>query len=241
MATYKVQAGDTLSSIAKKLGVKNWRDIYNANLKIIKNPNMIYKGQTLSIPGGKGSTAKAQTPSQQIASQYAKTVEDPTRTGFEKKYGLESEIRPDEAFMQFAEQQVNPYMLDLAQKQVREFDWSSAISGASASGMNTANRGDLVNQLNSDRLNQINSYIKTQNDLFSNWYNKELNAYTTAKNPSKYQLGKFGINVGGKTQNLTPTKTQYTYASPIDYQKQFAYGGYYSRPRTWGDIIKATA
>jgi len=238
---YVVQKGDTLEKIAKRLGVKSWRDLWNLNVKTLKanyakTGNYLLKGQTLQT-----TAVKNGTPSQQVGASYASKVEDPTRQTFINKYGSEADLRPDESFQQFAEQQVNPYMIEQAQKQVRGFDWSSAISGASASGMNQVTRSDLVNQLNSDRLNQINNYINTQNDLFSNWYNKELDAYGKAKNPSKYQLGKFGINVGGTTQNLTPTKTQYSYQSPVNYQNMFGYGNYYSRPRTWGDIIKVNA
>jgi len=50
--TYTVQAGDSLSKIAKKLyGDGNkWRVIFEANQDIIKNPDLIHPGQTLKIP-----------------------------------------------------------------------------------------------------------------------------------------------------------------------------------------------
>lgn len=237
---YTVQKGDTLESIAKKLGVKNWRDLWNLNVKALKanyakTGNYLLKGQNLSTKAAKGGGS----PSFQVGSQYANKVADPTRQGFEKKFGMQDVLRPDEAFMQFAEQQVNPEALRLAQEQVRGFDWSSAISGASASGMNNLNRTGMINSLDRQRQTQINDYVENQRNLFSNWYDKQVQDYMTAKNPSKYQLGKFGINVGGTTQNLTPSTTQYSYTSPIDYQRQFAYGGYYNKPRTWGDIIKS--
>lgn len=238
---YVVQRGDTLEKIAKKLGVKNWRDLWNMNVKTLKanhakTGNYLLKGQKITTSAAKTGGS----PSQQTGAKYANKVEDPTRQGFEKKFGLEGELRPDESFMQFAEQQVNPEALRQAQEQVRGFDWSAAISGASASGMNNLSRGNLINNLDRQRQTQINQFVGSQKDLFSNWYNKELNSYMTAKNPSKYQLGKYGINVGGATQNVTPNKNQYTYQSPINYQNQFAYGGYYNKPRTWGDIIQST-
>lgn len=238
---YTVQKGDTLESISKKLGVKNWRDLWNLNLKTLKanyakTGNYLLKGQSIST---KAAAKGGGSPSTQVGSQYANKVADPTRQGFEKKFGMQDALRPDEAFMQFAEQQVNPEALRVAQEQVRGFDWSSAISGASASGMNDLNRTGLIDSLDRQRRTQISDYTNTQNDLFGNWYDKQVDAYMRAKNPSKYQLGKFGINVGGTTQNLTPSTSQYTYASPINYQQQFAYGNYYNKPRTWGDIIKS--
>lgn len=54
MQDYTVKKGDTLTAIAKRLtGSSNWRPIYNANRGIIGgNPNRIYPGQRLVIPGG---------------------------------------------------------------------------------------------------------------------------------------------------------------------------------------------
>ena len=51
--TYVVVAGDCLWNIAyKTTGTgKNWTAIYEANKSIIKNPNCIYVGQVLNIPG----------------------------------------------------------------------------------------------------------------------------------------------------------------------------------------------
>lgn len=46
---YTVQRGDTLSSIAAKFHT-TWQAIYNANRNTIKNPNLIYPQQKLTIP-----------------------------------------------------------------------------------------------------------------------------------------------------------------------------------------------
>lgn len=51
-STYTIKSGDTLWAIAKKFygdGAK-YTAIYNANKSKIKNPNLIYPGQVLTIP-----------------------------------------------------------------------------------------------------------------------------------------------------------------------------------------------
>ena len=50
--TYTVVAGDSLSKIAKReYGDANaWKRIYEANRDLIKDPDLIYPGQTLKIP-----------------------------------------------------------------------------------------------------------------------------------------------------------------------------------------------
>ena len=50
-STYTVVAGDSLSGIAAKLGIADWRTIYNANKGVIGgDPNMIRPGMVLTIP-----------------------------------------------------------------------------------------------------------------------------------------------------------------------------------------------
>jgi nucleoid-associated protein YgaU len=50
--TYTVVKGDSLSRIAKReYGDANkWRTIYEANRDLIKDPDLIYPGQLLSVP-----------------------------------------------------------------------------------------------------------------------------------------------------------------------------------------------
>jgi nucleoid-associated protein YgaU len=51
--TYVVVKGDTLSGIAKREygNANKWRTIYEANKGVIKDPDLIYPGQELKIPG----------------------------------------------------------------------------------------------------------------------------------------------------------------------------------------------
>ena len=51
--SYTVVKGDSLSKIAKRFygDAQQWRKIYEANQDQIKNPDLIYPGQTFRIPG----------------------------------------------------------------------------------------------------------------------------------------------------------------------------------------------
>ena len=50
--THTVVKGDTLSKIAKQYygSAGQWKRIYEANKDTIKNPDLIYPGQTFKIP-----------------------------------------------------------------------------------------------------------------------------------------------------------------------------------------------
>ena len=50
--TYTVVKGDSLSKIAKQFygSAGQWKKIYEANKDSIKNPDLIYPGQTFRIP-----------------------------------------------------------------------------------------------------------------------------------------------------------------------------------------------
>ena len=52
MSTYVVVKGDTLSKIAQRAygDARQWRKIYEANKDMIKDPDLIYPGQSFRIP-----------------------------------------------------------------------------------------------------------------------------------------------------------------------------------------------
>jgi nucleoid-associated protein YgaU len=51
--SYTVKKGDSLSKIAKRVygDAQQWRKIHEANRDIIDNPDLIYPGQVLKLPG----------------------------------------------------------------------------------------------------------------------------------------------------------------------------------------------
>ncbi|MGM9472569.1 transglycosylase family protein [Pseudarthrobacter sp. YS3] len=49
--TYTLEAGDTLSTVAGKLGIAGgWQHLADANLDTISNPNLVFAGQVIQLP-----------------------------------------------------------------------------------------------------------------------------------------------------------------------------------------------
>jgi nucleoid-associated protein YgaU len=50
--TYEVQAGDSLSKIAKRVygNASAWKKIFEANRDLLKDPDKIFPGQKLKLP-----------------------------------------------------------------------------------------------------------------------------------------------------------------------------------------------
>ena len=49
--TYTLEAGDTLSTAAEKLGIEGgWQSLADANLDTIADPDLVFEGQVLQLP-----------------------------------------------------------------------------------------------------------------------------------------------------------------------------------------------
>ena len=83
-ADYTVQKGDSLWKIARdQLGSgARWNEIYEANRDVVRDPNLIYVGQTLSIPTEQENTGAQET-----------TEEETTMTNTEKALSPHPDLR----------------------------------------------------------------------------------------------------------------------------------------------------
>ena len=247
MATYIVKPGDSLSAIAKRLGLSGWQELYNRNKSVIgSNPNLIRPGQVLiygndssssspsttTTPSTTSSPSTTTTPSTTVGNILAATVEDPTRQNFIKKYGTMESLMPTAMFNALGEQMVNPYELQNATRAMEEYDRNFARMGGYRSRGLQAMRDAQIRSVDKARQEAINQFIQSQKDLFSKWYTQEMYNYQTSKVPDQYTLSKFGIeNPSGETQEYTvsPNATQYKYTTPYNASSIFRYGGY-SKP-----------
>lgn len=241
--TYKVQSGDSLSKIAKKLNLGSWQELYNLNRKIIgSNYNRIYPGQTLSIPGtqttAKPAPAKpapvqpapvktTTTPSQEIVKTIAEPIDTTTRETFLENYGTQEALRPDAMFHAFAEERVNPEQMRIMSDAMATYDRRFNLMGGYASAGLQAERASYLAALERARKEEINKFIKDQEAQFNNWYLQELDRYMKSEAPTDFQLGKFGVELPSTVKEYNPT-TKYTYTPAVNGMDIFKYGGYSS-------------
>ena len=77
---YRVEAGDTLATIAEKFGYRGenaWRRIFDANEKI-ENPDLIVPGQRLTVPAKGEDVPRRRLPGTEAASRSATSSTDTT-------------------------------------------------------------------------------------------------------------------------------------------------------------------
>lgn len=85
--SYRVESGDTMSSIASRNHL-SLSALEKANPQV-KNPNLIYVGESLNIPGSKDTFTPAPTPSKPSSSGGTYTVRSgDTMSGIAGRYGV---------------------------------------------------------------------------------------------------------------------------------------------------------
>lgn len=250
MATYTIRGGDTLSGIAKKLGIKGgWPALYEQNKKVIgNNPNFIRPGWQLSYnspssggstggsSGGSTTTTTTTTPpSVNTGNTIAAAVEGGDKESFYKKYGTLEELTPTAMFQAFGEERVNPDQLRQAVTSMEDYDRSFAAGGGYMSGKMQSRRQDYINSLEQARKTAVEQYVQQQKNNYTDWYTQQLKNYTTAKNPTDFQLDAYGIELPSTyNQETYKPETQYSYTSPFQMTDLFKYGGYSAPTAMYG-------
>lgn len=157
MAVYIVQPGDTLSGIAKKLGIPDWRTLYETNKGIIgANPNLLRVGQQLTY----GDSAPV-TPAPDTTGTGGTQAGEAQPTDFYKVLPWEQYFNP-ELVQGSAEEAFARYYAPIAQQRQEELEGSMANRGLMRSGIREKSLLDLYQQLGQEHQKGIEADILQQ-------------------------------------------------------------------------------
>jgi hypothetical protein len=174
-------------------------------------------------------------PSTDVGEGVADTIEGGDKESFYKKYGTLEELTPTAMFQAFGEERINPDQLRQAVSGVIDYDRNFAAGGGYMSGRMQADRQAYINSLERARKTAVEQYVQQQKSNYADWYNQQLKNYTTAKNPTDFQLDAYGIELPSTyNQETYKPDTQYSYTSPFQMTDLFKYGGYSAPSAMYG-------
>jgi LysM repeat protein len=201
MAVYIVQKNDSLSSIAKKLGIPNWRTLYEQNKSVIgSNYNLIKPGQKLTY--GSSATPSVATPVAPVGTGAAELAAQagaaqPTNFG---------EVLPwqqyfDPALAQgSAEQAYAAYYAPIAQQRQGELESGFAGRNLTRSGIRGQSLADLYRELGQEHQKGIEADVMQQKAMAQEDYNRMQQLYESS---------------AGKQKPATTQYTPYKVAKPV--------------------------
>ena len=161
MAVYIVQKNDSLSSIAKKLGISNWRTLYDQNKSVIgSNYNLIRPGQQLTY--GDSAPTPAPTPAPDTTGTGGTQAGEAQPTDFYKVLPWEQYFNP-ELVQGSAEQAYARYFAPIAQRRQSELESGFANRGLMRSGIRQDSLLDLYQQMGQEHQKGIEADILQQN------------------------------------------------------------------------------
>mgnify|MGYP000979117108 FL=1 len=180
MAVYIVQRGDTLSGIAKKLGIPNWRTLYETNKSVIgSNYNQIRPGQKLTY----GNSAPAATPAPTPGTGGTQAGEAQP-TDFYKVLPWEQYFNP-ELVQGSAEEAFARYYAPIAQQRQEELEGSMANRGLMRSGIREKSLLDLYNQMGQEHQKGIEADILQQKSMAQEDYARMQELYEKSSGKQK--------------------------------------------------------
>ena len=185
MATYIVKSGDTLSGIAKKLGISNWRTLYDQNKSIIgSNYNLIRPGQKLSYGGSTPSATPAPAPVTPTVSAGTQAGEAAYLTPFAEVLPWEQYF-PTELAQGSAEQAYANYYAPIAQQRQEDLESSMASRGLTRSGIRNQSVEDLYMELGRQQQKAIEADVLAQQNLAKQDYGMYQNLYESSEGKQK--------------------------------------------------------
>ena len=181
MAVYIVQKGDTLSSIAKKLGISNWRTLYDQNKSVIgSNYNLIRPGQRLTY----GAPAPAPAPAPATAGTGGAEAGAAQPIDFGAVLPWEQYFNP-ELVQGSAEQAYARYFAPIAQRRQSELESGFANRGLMRSGIRQDSLLDLYQQMGQEHQKGIEADILQQRSMAQEDYNRMQELYEKSSGKQK--------------------------------------------------------
>lgn len=185
MATYIVKSGETLSGIAKKLGIPNWRTLYEQNKSVIgSNYNLIRPGQQLTYGSATPTTPEQTIPVGTGASAIAQQIAENTPTNFAEVLPWEQYFTPELA-QGSAEQAYARYFAPIAQRRQSELESGFANRGLMRSGIRQDSLLDLYQQMGQEHQKGIEADILQQRSMAQEDYNRMQELYEKSSGKQK--------------------------------------------------------
>ena len=200
MAVYTVRKGDTLSGIAKKLGIPNWRTLYEQNKAVIgSNPNLIRPGQKLSYGEILAASTPAPTPAGTGAAELATQIAQEQPINFAEVLPWEQYFTPELA-RGSAEQVYAQYFAPIAQQRQEQLESNFAGRNLIRSGIRGQSLSDLYRELGQEHQKGIEADVLQQKSMAQEDYARMQELYEKS---------------AGKQKPATTKYTPYKVARPV--------------------------
>ena len=191
MAVYKVQRGDTLSGIAKKLGIPNWRTLYEQNKAVIgSNPNLIRPGQKLSYGEILAQSVPAPAPVGTGATELATQIAQEQPINFAEVLPWEQYFTPELA-RGSAEQVYAQYFAPIAQQRQEQLESNFAGRNLIRSGIRGKSLSDLYRELGQEHQKGIEADVLQQRAMAQEDYNRMQQLYESSAGKQKPTTTKY--------------------------------------------------
>lgn len=193
MATYIVQRGETLSGIAKKLGIPNWRTLYEQNKAVIgSNPNLIRPGQKLTYGEilAQSAPAPAPAPVGTGATELATQIAQEQPINFAKVLPWEQYFEPELA-RGSAEQVYAQYYAPIAQQRQEQLESNFAGRNLIRSGIRGKSLSDLYRELGQEHQKGIEADVLQQRAMAQEDYNRMQQLYESSAGKQKPTTTKY--------------------------------------------------
>ena len=193
MAIYKVQRGDTLSVIAKKLGIPNWRTLYEQNKAVIgSNPNLIRPGQKLTYGEilAQSTPAPAPAPVGTGATELATQIAQEQPINFAEVLPWEQYFEPELA-RGSAEQVYAQYYAPIAQQRQEQLESNFAGRNLTRSGIRGQSLSDLYRELGQEHQKGIEADVLQQRAMAQEDYNRMQQLYESSAGKQKPTTTKY--------------------------------------------------